>query len=106
MLLTGVFATTTVNGGGVDGWFYGNPEFFFPQLKAMIIVVIFAFVGSYLIFKLINLIEPIRVSSEEEEEGLDATQHNEKYVQGTLIVDEGNGIIIEKTIETTYTARW
>ncbi len=98
MLLTGVFATKTVNPDGVDGLLYGNPEFFFIQLKALAVVVIFSFVGSYLIFKFINLIQPIRVSSEDEEEGLDATQHNEKYTQGTLIFDNG-GRVYEKEIE-------
>jgi Amt family ammonium transporter len=29
---------------------------------------------------------PIRVSEEEEEIGLDASQHDEKYLQGTLLV--------------------
>lgn len=86
MLLTGVFATKTVNSAGVDGLFYGNPGFFFTQLKGVVIVAVFSFVASFLIFKLINLVQPIRVTSEEEEEGLDASQHNEKYSQGTLIV--------------------
>lgn len=86
MLLTGVFATKTVNPGGVDGLLYGNPEFFFIQLKGVLIVIAFSFVVSFLIFKVVNLIQPIRVTSEEEEEGLDASQHNEKYFQGTLIV--------------------
>ncbi|WP_342329131.1 ammonium transporter [Pedobacter sp. FW305-3-2-15-E-R2A2] len=86
MLLTGVFATKTVNAAGVDGLFYGNPAFFFTQLKGVLIVIAFSFVVSFVIFKFINLIQPIRVTSEEEEEGLDASQHNEKYFQGTLIV--------------------
>lgn len=86
MLLTGIFATKTVNPAGVDGWFYGNPDFFFTQLKGVLIVAIFSFVVSFLIFKIINTFQPIRVSSEEEEEGLDVSQHNEKYSQGTLIV--------------------
>jgi Amt family ammonium transporter len=86
MLLTGVFATKTVNPAGVDGWFYGNPDFFFTQLKGVLIVGVFSFVVSFLIFKIINTFQPIRVSSEEEEEGLDVSQHNEKYSQGTLIV--------------------
>jgi len=86
MLLTGVFATKTVNAAGVDGLFYGNPAFFFTQLKGVLIVIAFSFVVSFIIFKFINLIQPIRVTSEEEEEGLDASQHNEKYFQGTLIV--------------------
>lgn len=86
MLLTGVFATKTVNGAGADGLLYGNADFFFIQLKGALIVIIFSFVVSFVIFKLINLIQPIRVSEAEEEEGLDATQHDEKYTQGTLIV--------------------
>lgn len=88
MLLTGVFATKTVNAAGVDGLFYGNPEFFFTQAKGVLIVIAFSFIMSFLIFKFINLIQPIRVTSEEEEAGLDSSQHNEKYYQGTLVVLE------------------
>ena len=74
MLLTGIFATKTVNGAGNDGLFYGNPEFFFVQLKAMAIAVTYSFVVSFAIFKFINFILPLRVSSEDEEMGLDASQ--------------------------------
>jgi Amt family ammonium transporter len=79
MLLTGVFASKAVNPAGNDGLFYGNPAFFFTQLKAMVIVVLYSFTVSYGIFKLIAFILPLRVSQEEEELGLDATQHDEKY---------------------------
>ncbi|WP_411274342.1 ammonium transporter [Daejeonella sp.] len=95
MLLTGLLATKTVNAAGADGWFYGDAAFFFTQLKGVAIVVAFSFTVSYAIFKLINLIQPIRVSTEEEEEGLDASQHNEKYSQGTLIVSD-NGSVYER----------
>ena len=98
MLLTGLLATKTVNAAGADGWFYGDPAFFFTQLKGVAIVVAFSFTVSYAIFKFINLIQPIRVSSEEEEEGLDASQHNEKYSQGTLIVSD-NGSVYETDAE-------
>jgi Amt family ammonium transporter len=77
--MTGVFATKTVNGGGADGLFYGNPTFFFIQVKALFIVVTYSFTVSYLIFKFINLVLPMRVTIEEEALGLDSTQHNEKY---------------------------
>jgi Amt family ammonium transporter len=79
MILTGVFATKTVNSAGNDGLLYGNVDFFVTQLKAMLIAVSYSFVVSYLIFKFINLIQPLRVSEEEEELGLDQTQHDEKY---------------------------
>ncbi|HEY1010288.1 MAG TPA: ammonium transporter [Daejeonella sp.] len=92
MLLSGLLATKAVNPAGADGWFLGNSAFFFTQLKAVFITVTYSFVVSYGIFKLINLIQPIRVSSEEEDEGLDSTQHNEKYSQGTLIVTDSGSV--------------
>ncbi|WP_214447740.1 ammonium transporter [Flavihumibacter rivuli] len=98
MLLTGIFATKSVNGAGADGLFYGNPAFFFTQLKALGIVVVYSFAVSYGIFKFINFLLPLRVSSEEEELGLDATQHNEKYLQGTLLV-HNNGQIKEELVD-------
>ncbi|MDX1954026.1 MAG: ammonium transporter [Chitinophagaceae bacterium] len=101
MILTGVFATKTVNAAGNDGLFYGNASFFFTQLKAMALAVIYSFVVSYAIFKFINFILPLRVTSEEEEEGLDSTQHNEKYVQGTLLV-HNNGKVEEKQNEGAH----
>ena len=79
MILTGVFATKAVNSAGNDGLLYGNVDFFLTQLKAMLIAVSYSFVVSFLIFKFINLIQPLRVSEEEEELGLDQTQHDEKY---------------------------
>lgn len=95
VIMTGIFATKSVNGAGADGLLYGNPEFFFTQLKALAIVVPYSFIVSYGIFKFINFILPIRVSEEEEDLGLDASQHNEKYMQGTLLVAV-NGQIKEK----------
>lgn len=92
MLLTGVFATKSVNPAGNDGWFYGNPSFFITQFKALVIVVSYSFIVSYLIFRAMNFIVPIRVSEEDEEIGLDASQHNEEYLQGTLLVHQGDMI--------------
>lgn len=79
MLMTGIFATKSVNAAGADGLFYGNAAFFFTQVKALSIVVAYSFVVSFAIFKFIDLILPLRVTEEEEIQGLDASQHNEKY---------------------------
>ena len=73
MIMTGIFATKNVNGGGNDA------SFFFIQLKALAIVVTYSFVVSLLIFKFIDIVLPLRVSIEDETLGLDASQHNEKY---------------------------
>ncbi|MGG9963372.1 ammonium transporter [Ferruginibacter sp. SUN106] len=92
MILTGVFATKSVNSAGADGLLYGGTTFFLTQLKGLAIVVAYSFTVSFLIFKFINFILPIRVSQEEELLGLDASQHNENYTQGTLLVQTDGGI--------------
>jgi Amt family ammonium transporter len=98
ILMTGLLATKTVNSAGNDGLLYGNGSFFLTQLEAMAIVATYSFIVSFGVFKFINFILPLRVSSEEEVLGLDATQHNEKYLQGTLLVHQ-NGKIKETLVE-------
>jgi len=84
MIMTGIFATKTVNSAGNDGLFYGNFSFMLTQLKALVVVVSYSFVMSLAIFKFIDLILPLRVSEEEEEMGLDYSQHAEKYGRAPL----------------------
>jgi ammonium transporter, Amt family len=84
MIMTGIFATKTVNSAGNDGLFYGNFSFLLLQLKALVVVVGYSFVMSLAIFKFIDLILPLRVSEEEEEMGLDYSQHAEKYGRAPL----------------------
>ena len=96
--MTGVFATKSVNAAGADGLFYGGTAFFFTQLKGLAIVVAYSFTMSFAIFKFINFILPIRVSQEDELLGLDASQHNENYTQGTLLV-QTDGVIKETLVE-------
>jgi Amt family ammonium transporter len=98
MLMTGLFATKAINSAGTDGLFYGNASFLFTQIKAIGIVVAYSFVVSFVIFKFINFILPLRVSSEDEVLGLDSTQHNEKYMQGTLLVPN-NGQLEEHMVD-------
>lgn len=95
MLLTGIFASKNVNGAISDGLFYGGFELFKNQVIGLLIVVVYSFVVSYGIFKLINLIHPLRVSDEEEVLGLDATQHNEQYHPAMMSVYD-NGTLKEE----------
>ena len=99
MILTGIFATKAINAGGNDGLFYGNPGFFFTQLKGLGIVIAYSFTASYAIFKFINWVMPMRVSQAEEEIGLDASQHNEKYLQGTLLIKHADSFDDEEMTE-------
>ncbi|HLG38552.1 MAG TPA: hypothetical protein VI461_02750, partial [Chitinophagaceae bacterium] len=91
MLLTGAFSTVKP---GDTALF---PHQFPIQLVGMALAVSFSFIASFIIFKVINLIIPMRVNEQEEAEGLDASQHDEKYLQGTLLV-HNNGTVEEKTV--------
>lgn len=72
MVLTGVFAQ------GV-GLFYGEYHTFFYHLLALVVVGLFTFGGSYLLYLLTDWIIPMRVSPKTERLGLDITQHDETY---------------------------
>jgi ammonium transporter, Amt family len=73
----GLFATVLVN-PSVNGLFYGHPLQLGIQALAVVVVSVFAFVGSYLLLRLVDLISPLRVSPKEEEDGLDLSQHGEE----------------------------
>jgi Amt family ammonium transporter len=97
MLLTGVFASTAINPAAADGWAYGNFSLFYKQVLGMLLVVAYSFTVSWLIFKVINLIHPLRVTEEEEELGLDVTQHNEIYHPNMMSIN-GHGKIAEEEL--------
>jgi len=77
-IATGLFASTLVNAGGPNGLFYGNPAQLGIQALAVVIVAGFSFVGSYVILKLISFVMPLRVSPQDEDAGLDLSQHGEE----------------------------
>jgi len=79
MILTGVFASKKINPAiGSDGLIYGGTQFFLHQVLGCLVVVVYATAMGFIIFKIVDLILPIRVSPQEEETGLDLTQHDEK----------------------------
>jgi len=81
-IATGLFASTLINAGGPNGLFYGNPAQLGIQAVAVVIVATFSFVGSYVILKAINLFMPLRVSPQDEDAGLDLSQHGEEAYGG------------------------
>ena len=72
MLLTAVFAQEV-------GLIHGDPTVFLYHLLALVIVGIFTFGGSWLMYKITDMIVPLRVSAHSEKIGLDISQHNESY---------------------------
>ncbi len=81
-LAVGLFATAAVN-PAVQGLFFGNPAQLAIQALAVVVVAAFAFVGSYLLLRLVDVFSPLRVSPKEEDEGLDLSQHGEEaYSRG------------------------
>ncbi len=77
-LATGLFASLTINTTGANGLLYGNPKQFAIQLLATTVVSVYAFLGSFIILKVVNKISAIRVTKDEELYGLDITQHGEE----------------------------
>lgn len=80
MLLTGVFASQSVNAANTtgNGLYYGETKLFVVHLLTLIGVSVFAFIGSYVLLLITNAISPLRVSTDEEIIGLDSSQHDEE----------------------------
>ncbi|OGZ70031.1 MAG: ammonia channel protein [Candidatus Staskawiczbacteria bacterium RIFCSPHIGHO2_12_FULL_38_11] len=77
-LATGLFASVAVNSAGANGLFYGNPKLFGIQIVASLAVAAFAFIGTYVLLRLIDrFIIKLRISSKDEDIGLDVSQHGE-----------------------------
>ncbi|MFH1019531.1 MAG: ammonium transporter [Pseudomonadota bacterium] len=76
-LATGLFATTAVNAAGKDGYFFGNPQLLGIQAMDALTTIAYSVVVTFIILKVVDLVIGLRVSEEEEVQGLDLTQHSE-----------------------------
>ena len=81
MILTGVFAKDV-------GLYYGHTHTFFYHILGLVIVSVFTFGGSYILYKITDKIVPLRVSLQDEHEGLDFTQHGETYKLKKPVIQE------------------
>ncbi|HKQ33907.1 MAG TPA: ammonium transporter [Nitrospiraceae bacterium] len=78
VLATGLFASKAVNAAGANGLFFGNPAQLGIQAMALLVTIVFVFVGTLIILAIVSAITGLRVTEEEEETGLDLSQHDEK----------------------------
>jgi len=76
-LATGLFASTAVNAGGKDGLFFGNPELLGIQALDAFTTIAYSVAVTFAILKVIDVSIGLRVTPEEEVQGLDLTQHSE-----------------------------
>ncbi len=77
MIFTGIFAE--------HGLAEGESKLFMSHLLALVIVSVFAFVGSLVLFKMTDLIIPLRVTEDQERAGLDLSQHGETALGTDLL---------------------
>ncbi len=85
-ILTGVFATSAVNDGLKDaagkvqplGLVDGNGGQILNQLAGTGIAVVLAVVGTLVILKIVDALIGVRVTKEQESDGLDLSMHNEE----------------------------
>jgi Amt family ammonium transporter len=81
-LLTGVFAAGAVSAtagspGGLPGLLEGNPGQVLIQAYGVIVTVVWVGAVTWGLLKVIDLFSPLRVSQQNEIEGLDISQHGE-----------------------------
>jgi Amt family ammonium transporter len=77
-LMTGVFATRSVNPAGGDGLLYGNPGQLLVQLAAVGSTIAFSALVTFVLLKVIGATMGIRSNDENQSEGLDLVEHGEK----------------------------
>ncbi len=77
MLLTAVFAKDV-------GLLFGKHETMLFHLLTLVLVGVFTLGGSWALFKITGMIVPLRVSEEEEIQGLDFSQHGERLEAESL----------------------
>jgi Amt family ammonium transporter len=85
-IATGIFAAATV--GGFDGLWHGEASQLGDQVAAIAIVAVYSFVMTAVILKVLDLVMGLRLSEDEEELGLDVTQHGERG----YVLDDGPGV--------------
>ena len=80
-ILLGAFAFLSVNAAGANGLFAGNAKFFGIQVGSALFVAAYSLGVTWLILKVLNWFEPVRVPDAEELEGLDTEMlEREAYI--------------------------
>jgi len=84
-ILLGVFGSKAINASGADGLLYGGAKFFIYQTAAVVGTCIYAFLFTYGMLAIINVVTPVKVREVDEEEGLDAALHGEQAYDAGVV---------------------
>lgn len=77
-IATGLFAKTSINSGAQwNGLVFGDTRLFVAQILSIVITITFAGIATFVIVSVIKLLMPIKVTQEEEAQGLDLVEHGE-----------------------------
>jgi len=76
-IATGLFATKAINAAGADGLFAGNPGQLWNQVIGILAAGGLGFVLTFVILGILKATMGLRITDEEEVEGLDLSQHSE-----------------------------
>ncbi len=76
-LATGLFATVAINSAGADGLFAGNPALLGKQMIAVLVPCVYSFGMTFAILWVLDKLMGLRANEEEEQVGLDQSQHGE-----------------------------
>ena len=77
-VLLGVFAQSSINEFVPDGLLFGGGGFFIKQVVAVLAVMGFTFVASYILARIVKALMGLRVAEDQETEGLDISLHEER----------------------------
>ena len=98
-LLTGVFATRTVNAGGADGLLAGNAAQLGTQAVAVLAAAALAVLGTVVIFTFVRIVLGVRVAVRDEIGGLDLAEHGEEaYLGADLGGLAGPGVALSEAV--------
>jgi ammonium transporter, Amt family len=87
-ILTGIFASPALGGIGFPDWITMKPADYsivsqvWVQIKAVLVTIVWSGVVSFVAYKIVDMVVGLRVTEEEEREGLDINSHGESAYHG------------------------
>ena len=77
-IATGLFAQTSINDvARWNGLFFGDTQLFIAQIISIIVTIAIAVVGTFICIAIVRCFTTLRVSKQEEQKGLDISEHQE-----------------------------